>query len=49
MTSRKQGHTAAVLQSKLAPVSSVSGPNIHVIALIMQLLMLLTVFLFGNV
>ena len=49
MTSRNQGHAAAVLQSKLAPVSSVSGPNIHVIALIMQLLMLLTVFLFGNV
>ena len=49
MTSRNQGHAAAVLQSKLAPVSSVSGPNIHVIGLIMQLLMLLTVFLFGNV
>ena len=49
MTSRNQGHTGAVLQSKLAPVSSVSGPNSHVIALIMQLLVLLTVFLFGNV
>ena len=49
MTSRNQGHAAAVLQSKLAPVSSVSVPNSHVIALFMQLLMLLTVFLFGNV
>ena len=48
-TSRNQGHAASVLQSKLAPVSSVSGPNSHVIALIMQLLMLLTVFLFGTV
>ena len=48
MTSRNQGHSGAVLRSKLAPVSSVSDPNSHVIALIMQL-MLLTVFLFGNV
>ena len=48
MTSRNQGHSGAVFQSKLAPVSSVSGPNSHVIALIMQLLVLLTVFLFGN-
>ena len=49
MTSRNQGHSGAVLQSKLAPVSSVSGPNSHVISLIMLLLVLLTLFLFGNV
>ena len=49
MTSRNQGHATAVLQSTLAPVSSVSGPNSHVIAIIMQLLVLLTVYLFGNV
>ena len=49
MTSRNQGHSGAVFQSKLAPVSSVSGPNSHVIALIMQLLVLLIVFLFRNV
>ena len=49
ITSRNQGHSGAVLQSKLAPISSVSDPNSLVIALIMQLLVLLTVFLFGNV
>ena len=46
MTSRNNGHSGAVLQSKLVPVSSKSGPNSYVIALIMQLLMLLTVLLF---
>jgi len=44
MTFGNQWHSGAVLQSKPAPVSSMSGPNSHIIALIMQL-MLLTVFL----
>ena len=49
MTSCNQRHSGAVLQWKVAPVRSVSGSNSHVIALIMQLLVLLIGFLFGNV
>ena len=44
-----QGHSGVFLQSKLAPVSSMSGPNSHVIPFIMLLLVLLAVFLFDNV